>query len=78
MSARTTSSPIHAVSGTGAGPCAFRVPTMEQALDTHWSVDAVAAVTVAADGLNSDMHGSALYRAHLITVMAERAVAAAS
>ena len=51
---------------------------MEQALDTHWSVDAVAAVTVAADGLNSDMHGSALYRAHLITVMAERAVAAAS
>lgn len=76
MVAQTTSGARVAV--TGAGPSAFRVPAMEQALDGEWSVDAVAAVTVAADGLNSDLHGSARYRAHLITVLAERAVAAAS
>jgi len=76
MAAQTASGARVAV--TGAGPCAFRVPAMEQALDADWSVDAVAAVTLDADGLNSDMHGSARYRAHLITVLAERAVAAAS
>jgi aerobic carbon-monoxide dehydrogenase medium subunit len=31
-----------------------------------------------ADGLNTDLHGSAEYRAHLVSVMAARAVAAMS
>jgi carbon-monoxide dehydrogenase medium subunit len=65
------------VAVTGAGPSVFRVKEMEQALSLKWSADAVAAVKVPAKGLNSDIHGSAEYRANLITVMAKRAVAAA-
>jgi carbon-monoxide dehydrogenase medium subunit len=62
---------------TGAGPCVFRVPEMEQALSSNWSPDAVKDVKVSADELNSDLHASAEYRAHLVTVMAKRAVQAA-
>jgi carbon-monoxide dehydrogenase medium subunit len=65
------------VAVTGAGPCVFRVPDMEQALAASFSADAVKNVKVPPDGLNSDMHASAEYRAHLISVMAARAVAAA-
>jgi hypothetical protein len=61
----------------GAAPCVFRQAEMEKALDATWSADAVAGVKQAADGLNSDIHGSAEYRAHLVTVMAKRAVATA-
>jgi aerobic carbon-monoxide dehydrogenase medium subunit len=61
----------------GAAPCVFRQAEMEKALSANWSADAVAAVKQAADGLNADIHGSAEYRAHLVTVMAKRAVAAA-
>jgi len=62
---------------TGAGPSAFRVAEMEKALSANFSPDAVAKVTVSDASLNSDMHASAEYRAHLVTVMAKRAVAAA-
>lgn len=65
------------VAVNGAGPCVFRQAEMEKALAATWSSDAVAAVKQTADGLNSDIHGSAEYRAHLVTVMAKRAVAAA-
>jgi carbon-monoxide dehydrogenase medium subunit len=65
------------VAVTGAAPCVFRVPEMEAALALNFTPDAVASIGVAADGLNSDIHGSAEYRAHLVTVMAKRAVAAA-
>ncbi|MBR0679216.1 xanthine dehydrogenase family protein subunit M [Roseomonas eburnea] len=65
------------VAVNGAGPCVFRQADMEAALAANWSVDAVAGVKQAADDLNSDIHGSAEYRAHLVTVMAKRAVAAA-
>ena len=61
---------------TGAGPCVFRQGDMEKALAGSFSADAVAGVTVSADGLNSDIHASAKYRAHLVGVMAKRAVAA--
>ncbi|TXL72932.1 xanthine dehydrogenase family protein subunit M [Vineibacter terrae] len=73
--AQTASGPRVAV--TGAGACAFRVKEMEDALAKNWSPDAVAGVKVPADGLNGDIHGSPEYRAHLVTVMAKRAVAAA-
>ena len=73
--AQTASGPRVAV--TGAGACAFRVKAMEDELAKSWSPDAVAGIKVPADGLNSDIHGSAEYRAHLVTVMAKRAVAAA-
>ncbi len=65
------------VAVTGAGASAFRVAAMEQALSGNFSPDAVANISVPADDLNSDIHGSAEYRAHLVTVMAKRAVAAA-
>ena len=65
------------VAVTGAGPSVFRVPEMEKALASKFSADAVANVKVAAAGLNSDLHASAEYRAHLVTVMAKRAVAQA-
>jgi carbon-monoxide dehydrogenase medium subunit len=66
------------VAATGAGPCVFRIPAMEAALAKSFSPDAVAKIVVAADGLNADIHGSAEYRAHLVTVMAKRAVAGAA
>ena len=65
------------VAVTGAAPCVFRVPEMEQALSKSFRPDSVARVQVAPDGLNSDLFASAEYRAHLVTVMTKRAVAAA-
>jgi len=65
------------VAVTGAGPCVFRVPEMEQALAGNWSPDAIKDIKVSPDDLNSDLHASAEYRAHLVNVMARRAVAAA-
>ena len=65
------------VAVTGAGSGVFRVPEMEAALAKDFSPDAVAKISVDADGLNSDIHASAEYRAHLVTVMAKRAVEAA-
>lgn len=62
------------VAVTGAGASVFRVPEMEQALTAKFAPDAVASISVTADELNADMHASAEYRAHLITVMAKRAV----
>ncbi len=61
----------------GAAACVFRQKDMEAALSANWSPAAVAAVKQPADDMNSDIHGSAEYRAHLVTVMAKRAVAAA-
>jgi len=65
------------VAVTGAGPSAFRVPEMEKALASKFSPDAVAGIKVSSSGLNSDIHASSEYRAHLVTVMAKRAVQAA-
>ena len=65
------------VAVTGAGACVFRVRDMEAALAGEFSADAVADIAVPPDGLNEDIHASAEYRAHLVTVMAKRAVAAA-
>ena len=64
------------VAVTGAGPCVFRVPEMEAALSKSFSPDAIKDIAIKDDGLNSDIHASAEYRAHLVTVMARRAVAA--
>ena len=63
---------------TGAGPCVFREAKIEEALSKNFAPEAVEGITVSPDGLNSDIHGSAEYRAHLIPVLAKRAVAAAS
>lgn len=53
----------------------MRVGAIEAALKANWSAGALDNVKVSADGLLSDIHGSADYRANLIKVMAQRAVA---
>ena len=62
------------VAVTGAGACAFRSKELEAALSKSFTVEAAAAVKVSDKGLNTDLHASAEYRAHLVTVMAKRAV----
>jgi carbon-monoxide dehydrogenase medium subunit len=62
---------------TGAGPSAFRQKEMEKALSSKFAPEAVASIKVKPDGLNNDLHASPEYRAHLISVMAKRAVEAA-
>ena len=64
------------VAVTGAGACVFRAAGLEAKLAASWSAGALSGATVSADGLNTDLHGSAEYRAALIPVLAGRAVAA--
>ncbi len=66
-----------AVTGAG-GNGVFRVAAFEEALQKRFSPKALEGLTVATEGLNSDLHGSAEYRAHLIGVLARRAVDAAN
>jgi carbon-monoxide dehydrogenase medium subunit len=65
-----------AVTGAGAGGV-FRCTDLERALSGDWSPAAARAVTVDASTLNADLHGTAAYRAALISELAARAVAAA-
>lgn len=65
------------VAVTGAGSGVFRVAPMEAALSGNFGPSAIAAIKIDADGLTSDIHAEADYRAHLVTVMAKRAVDAA-
>ena len=66
------------VAVTGAGESGvFRVQPFEAALSANFSASALDGLSVSASGLNSDIHADADYRAHLIGVMAKRAVAAA-
>jgi carbon-monoxide dehydrogenase medium subunit len=64
------------VAVTGAGPGVFRSKELEQALAGRFSADAIASIAVPAAGLTGDPFGSAEYRAHLVGVLARRAVAA--
>jgi aerobic carbon-monoxide dehydrogenase medium subunit len=64
------------VAVTGAGPAVFRVPEMEAALAKSFTADAIKDIAIPDSDLNSDIHASAEYRAHLVGVMARRAVAA--
>jgi carbon-monoxide dehydrogenase medium subunit len=62
------------VAVTGAGSCVFRSSEVERELARSFTSEAAEAATVRGDGLNSDIHGNSEYRAHLIPVLAARAV----
>ena len=66
------------VAVTGAGSNAFRMSEMEAALETSFTPESIKDIALSDDGLNSDIHASAEYRAHLVNVMARRAVTKAS
>jgi len=63
-----------AVTGAGANGV-FRVPSFEEALKKRFSPKSLEGMSIPADAMNSDIHGSAEYRAHLVGVLARRAVA---
>jgi aerobic carbon-monoxide dehydrogenase medium subunit len=65
------------VAVTGAGPGVFRATAIEAALARSFTAESAESVAISADGLNTDMHGSAEYRAALVPVLAGRAAAAA-
>ena len=65
-----------AVTGAG-GNGVFRVNAFEEALKKRFSPKSIEGMTIPAEGLSSDIHGSAEYRAHLVGVLARRALAAA-
>lgn len=65
------------VAVTGAASAVFRATEIETALKSRFTPDAIANIRIPATGLNGDMHGSAEYRAAMITVLAQRGVAAA-
>jgi carbon-monoxide dehydrogenase medium subunit len=77
MVAETSGGPRVAVTGASQSGV-FRSSEMEAALSANWSRDALEGISIPEDGLNADIHASAEYRAHLIGVMAKRAVDAAS
>lgn len=66
------------VAVTGAAASVFRVPELESALSANFTPEAARAVSLPGANLNDDMHASAEYRAHLIPVLAARAVAKAN
>jgi len=74
--AKTAAGVRVAVTGAGAGGV-FRATDFEKALDGNFSAAALDGVAVSVDDLSSDIHASADYRAHLVGVIAKRAVAAA-
>jgi len=65
-----------AVTGAGSNGV-FRVKSFEEALKKRFSPKSLEGMTIPATGMNADIHGSAEYRAHLVGVLARRAVAEA-
>lgn len=65
------------VAVTGGGNGVFRHKGLEEALAKSFTPEAAAAVKIDASNLGSDLHASAAYRANLISVMTQRAVAKA-
>jgi carbon-monoxide dehydrogenase medium subunit len=75
--AKTKSGDVRVAATGAAQNGVMRVAAIEQALKANWSAAALDSVTIPATGMMADIHGSAAYRANLIKVMAQRAVAAA-
>src|SRR5215831_17419336 len=66
-----------AVTGAGANGV-FRVKSFEEALKKRFAAKSLEGMTIPATGMNSDIHASAEYRAHLVGVLARRALAKAT
>ena len=62
------------VAATGAGPSVFRIPDMEKALAKSFSAEGLKGIKIPSANLNTDIHATAEFRAHLVTVMTQRAV----
>jgi len=62
------------VAVTGAGSCVFRSENLESALTKNFSPSAIDNVNISDKDLNTDIHASAEYRAHIIKVMTRKAV----
>lgn len=62
------------VTVVGAGPVVFRATAIEDALKASFTPEALDSVRISPEGLSSDIHAAADYRAHLVTVMAKRAL----
>ena len=62
------------VAVTGAGNCVFRSKELESALSNNFSPSSIDNINISAKGLNSDIHASSEYRAHIIKVMTRKAV----
>lgn len=75
--AKSKSGDVRAAATGAAQDGVMRVGPIEQALKANWSASALDGVAISPNGLMSDIHGSAPYRANLIKVMAQRAVTAA-
>lgn len=65
------------VAVTGAGPSVFRASDIEAALDGNFDAAALERISIDASELMSDIHADNEYRAHLVMVMARRAVSLA-
>jgi carbon-monoxide dehydrogenase medium subunit len=63
------------VAVTGAQSVVYRCKEIENALYSNFSASAIDGVKIKSSGLNSDIHASSDYRAHLIKVLAKKAVA---
>ena len=62
------------VAVTGVESCVFRCKNLEDALTSNFSPSAIDSVSISSKGFNADIHASAEYRAHIIKVMARKAV----
>ena len=59
---------------TGASSCVYRSKELELALSSNFSTSSIENINISNKDLNSDMHASADYRAHIIKVMAKKAI----
>jgi aerobic carbon-monoxide dehydrogenase medium subunit len=75
--AKTKSDDVRAAATGASQNGVMRVSAIEAALKANWSAGALDNVKISADGLLTDIHGSSAYRANLVKVMAQRAIAAA-
>jgi carbon-monoxide dehydrogenase medium subunit len=66
-----------AVTGAGSNGV-FRVKSFEEALKKRFAAKSIEGMTIPANGMNADIHAGADYRAHLVGVLARRALAKAN